>query len=143
MATAVALISSGHTESLNRKLVTRWGGFEDLFTKGWVGIPVQFLTSYANLKPYGLSSGEVLFVMHLMAFKWDHEAPFPSYRRLAQRMGISDKMVRRYAAQMESKGYLKRISRIGRSNTFDLTPLFEAVRSSINPHDQEAEEDEE
>jgi DNA-binding IclR family transcriptional regulator len=65
-----------------------------------------------------------MFILHLMSFKWSEQAPYPSYKTLAKRMGVTDKMVRRYAAGLEDKGYLKREGWIGSTNTFDLTPLF-------------------
>jgi DNA-binding MarR family transcriptional regulator len=93
---------------------------------------VVFLRHYATLKPYGLTAGEALFVLQLMSFKWTSEAPFPSYKTLAKRMGITDKMARRYAAALEGKGYLKRTARIGNSNSFDLQALFDALSSALN-----------
>ena len=74
-----------------------------------------------------MTHGEALFVLHLMEFKWDREAPFPSYSTLARRMGVSAKMVRRYAQALERKGYLKRSARTGHTNLFDLTPLFDKL----------------
>ena len=120
--------------SVNRKLATRWGGHEELFARpeGWVGVPDGFLRNYAKLGPYGgLTVGEAMFVVQLMAFKWTQDAPFPSYKKLARRMGISDKMVRRYAANLEAKGYLNREARIGSTNAFDLTPLFAALEKAL------------
>jgi|SRR5229473_2038755 hypothetical protein len=45
-----------------------------------------------------------MFILHLMSFKWSEQAPYPSYKTLAKRMGVTDKMVRRYAAGLEDKG---------------------------------------
>jgi hypothetical protein len=42
-------------------------------------------------------------------------------------MGVSDKMVRRYAKSLETKKYLRRTLRTGQTNQFDLTPLFDAI----------------
>ena len=57
-----------------------------------------------------------------MEFKWEQHAPFTSYSTLATRMGISTKMVRRYAKNLEQKGCLKRLIRTGRTNRFDQAP---------------------
>ena len=46
-----------------------------------------------------------------MEYKWDERAPFPSYKTLARRMGISDKMARRHAQSLEAKRYLRRVAR--------------------------------
>lgn len=113
--------------TVNRKLVNRWGGNDALFTQGFVGVPVSFLRLYSKLRPYALTIGEAMFVVQLMAFKWNNQAPFPAYTTLADRLGTGDKMARRYAKALEEKGYLKRQKRSGRSNSFDLSPLFEAL----------------
>src|ERR1041385_3193935 len=102
------IAAASGSEAVNRSLVTRWGGYEDLFAEKWVGVPVLFLRFYAHLRPYALTVAEAMFVIQLMDFKWGEAARWPSYKKLAQRMGVSDKMVRRYAAQLEQKGYLKR-----------------------------------
>src|SRR5690349_13513506 len=78
----------------------RWG-HRELFEKGYVGLPVLFLQHYAHLQPYPLTPSEAVFVLHLMAFKWDAKHPFPGYKTLAQQMGISDKMARRHAQSLE------------------------------------------
>ena len=88
-------------------------------------MPSVFLRHYSRMKPYSLTHGEALFVLHLMEFKWDQAAPFPSYATLSRRMGVSIKMVRRYAQALEEKRYLKRVVRTGNTNRFDLTPLFD------------------
>lgn len=116
----------------NRSLANRWGNHESLLEGGWVGVPVSFLTHYGNLISYGgLTAAEAMFVLQLMAFKWNENAPFPSYATLAKRMGITDKQVRRYAKALEDKGFLQRTARIGSSNSFDLQPLFNALAKAV------------
>src|SRR5882724_1972414 len=110
----------------DRRVSARWK-YPELFIKGYLVIPSLFFHAYAHLKPHPLTTGEALFVMHLMEFKWDERAPFPSYKTLAKRMGVSDKMVRRHAQSLEAKKYLRRVSRVGATNEFDLTPLFDAL----------------
>ena len=66
-----------------------------------------------------------------MAFKWDARAPFPSYSKLAKRLGTSVKTVQRQAKTLEEKGYLRRESRSGRTNLFELTPLFDALLAAV------------
>jgi hypothetical protein len=124
--------------AVDRKLAARWGKHHNLFSRpeGWVGVPDFFLRGHANLKPYALTSSEAMLVLQLMAFKWTEEDPFPSYARLATRMGVSMKQVRRIARSIEEKGYLKRVGRIGNSNKFDLQPLFDALAAA---HQEEIE----
>ena len=117
------------TKSL-RAHSARWQ-YPELLEDGYVPVPVEFLRHYASLKPYPLTSGEALFVIHLMQFKWDSNSPFPSYQRLAASMGVSDKMARRHAQSLDQKGYLRRLIRVGQTNRFNLTPLFDALLSAV------------
>jgi DNA-binding MarR family transcriptional regulator len=123
----------------DRSLRARWK-HDELFDKGFVGMPARFLSLYAHLKPHPLSPGEALFVLQLMSFKWTDASPFPSYGRIAKRMGITDKMARRYAKSLEAKGYLVREHRISQTNKFDLTPLFDALLATLRRAQQEEAE---
>jgi hypothetical protein len=110
-----------------RSAAARWGDDPALFRQGFVVVPNRFLHNYASLKPEPLSAGEALFVLQLMSFKWDKALPFPSYKTIARRMGITDKMARRYAQSLDRKGYLRRQYQLRATNRFDLTGLFEAL----------------
>lgn len=116
------------------KLITRWGKHDSLFSgkEGWLGVPDAFLRCYGRLKAYGLTTAEAMFVLQLMSYKWTEEAPFPSYKTLARRMGVTSKMVQRYAQNLEGKGYLTRQARIGSSNRFEMQPLFDAVDQAVH-----------
>ena len=126
-----------NSAQLNQSLMDRDLSFAarwkhgELFNQGYVPVPSQFLFHYANLKPHSLSAGEAMFVLHLMSFKWGAENPFPGYARLAKRMGVTEKMVRRYAKSLEEKKYLVRQPREGKSNSYDLTLLFDALKKSM------------
>ena len=117
---------SPEVDGATRSFVKRWG-HKNLFERGFLVVPTLFLQHYAHLKPHSLTPGEALFILHLMEFKWDANAPFPGYKTLATRMGVSDKMVRRYAQSLETKKYLRREIRVGQTNRFDLTLLFDAL----------------
>lgn len=114
----------------DRAFAARWKHGE-LFARGWLPVPAQFLFQYAKLKPH-LTATEAMFVLQLMSFKWDAKHPFPNCSTLAGRMGVTDKMIRRYAKSLEEKGYLERTQRNGRSNMYDLTPLFNALQRSMH-----------
>ena len=109
-----------------RSAAARWGGKESLFADGYLSVPNKFLRTYALLKP-PLTSGEALFVLQLMTFKWDKALPFPAYKKISDAMGVTDKMARRYAQGLERKGYLRRRFQDRATNRFDLTGLFEAL----------------
>jgi hypothetical protein len=102
----------------------RWGNQDGMFTVGFLVVPMKFLSHYSEL---GLSGSEAMFVLQLMTFKWDAKSPFPTYATIAERMGISQKMARRYARGLELKGLLRRKFQPRSANRFDLMPLFEAV----------------
>lgn len=110
-----------------RSATARWGlQYSKLFREGWLSVPNKFLRCYSAMTP-PLSSGEALFVLQLMTFKWDDAAPFPSYGRIAKAMGVTDKMARRYAQSLQKKGYLVRQFQKRAPNKFDLTRLFNAL----------------
>jgi hypothetical protein len=75
-----------------------------------------------------LTTPEAMLVIHLMSFKWDDAMPWPAFKTLAKRMGISATAVRNHARSLETrKKYLVRHKRVGQPNLFDLTPLFTAL----------------
>jgi hypothetical protein len=114
-----------------RDVATRWGGDVRIRSEGFVTVPVRFLMYHAALKPYRLEAVEAFFVIHLMAYKWDDAAPFPSMNTIASRMGISVNYARTIARRLEGKGFLTRIKRVGTSNAFDLTPLFTKLADHV------------
>jgi hypothetical protein len=130
-ANAAGELPSVEVPESARSFVKRWK-HKNLFDRGFLVVPTLFLHHYAHLTPYPLTPGEALFVLHLMEFKWDAKAPFPGYKTLAARMGISDKMTRRYAQGLEAKKYLQREMRVGQTNRFDLTPLFDALSKAVD-----------
>lgn len=116
------------TSPPDRSAAKRWQ-HDVLFDQGFVMTPTLFLRAYAHLKPFCLTHGEAMFVIHVMQYKWDENAPFPSYPTIAKQMGVSPKSAQRYAASLEQKKFLKREARTGATNRFDLTPLFDALKA--------------
>lgn len=105
----------------------RWA--PSLKEDGFVPVSTFFLANYHRLKPYDLTHGEAMFVIHLMQHKWDENAPFPAYKTIASRMHVSSKTARRWAQSLEKKGYLKREMRVGETNRFHLNQLMDALVS--------------
>ncbi len=122
---------AGKPAKLPRDLVTRWGGRKEFFDHGWVGVPLRFLESRAEMKPHDLTPTEAIFIIDLMAHKWDENLPWPGYKRLSKWMGKSEGYVRKVARGLQTKGFLKRLPRIGETNLFDLEPLFAKLASHI------------
>lgn len=113
--------------AVDRSFAARWK-HPELFKNGYIPVPISLLKHYRNIKDgVGLTPPELLFVLHLLEFKWTPARPFPSYARLAKNMGVGVKMARRYAKQLEDKGFLRREIRQGNTNQFDLEPLFDAL----------------
>jgi DNA-binding MarR family transcriptional regulator len=126
----ISVLPPTSPSSSERSFSKRWK-HEGLLVDGYLVVPSQFMRLYARLKPYPLTVGEAMFVLHLMEFKWSEAAPYPSYRILAERMGCSDKLVRRHARSLEEKKLLRRKQRRATTNLFDLTPLFDALLNAI------------
>lgn len=108
------------------KIAHRWGGNAKLFRDGFLVVPTRFLRGYA-LARSGLTTAEAMLLLVIMTFKWSEDAPYPSYDRLGQIMGVSSRMVGRYAKSIEKKGYMKLTRRRGTSSTFDLEPFFQKI----------------
>ena len=133
-STALALIpSSSKIVRKNKKrkwsATERWGGREETFTLGFLLVPIKFLAHYSSLN---LTTNEAMFVLQLMTFKWDAADPDPSYAAIARRMGISEKMARRYARAIEQKGLLRRKFKRRDTNRFDLSALLDAISRAPN-----------
>lgn len=124
--------------TVNNSHAARWK-HEKLFGRGYLAVPIAFLEHYARLKKFGgLTHAEAMFILHVMSFKWGERAPFPSYATLAKRMGTSPKTVQRQAKALEDKGYLVRVARHGRSNAFELTPLFDSLLEAVQTQEAPA-----
>jgi DNA replication protein len=109
-----------------RQIANRWT--PTVAELGWTPVSDYFLTNYHRLK---ITHIEAMLVVHLMSFKWDAAAPFPSLNRLAKCMGITPTSVRTHLRKLELKGFLYRQSRVGTTNRFFLNGLFEALERLI------------
>jgi hypothetical protein len=95
---------------------------------GWTPIADVFLANYAHLDP-PITTGEAMFIIQLLRYKWDASPPFPSFGVIARAMDITDTAARGHARRLEAKKYLRRLSRVGQANLFDLQPLFAALEN--------------
>ena len=93
--------------------------------------------NYHHLEP-PIKTNEAMFVIHLMRHKWDKDAPYPGFKSIAQRMGLSTEAARLHARSLESKGYLFREMQIGQKNRFHLDRLFVAPEKLMSKDDLEA-----
>lgn len=109
-----------------RDIAKRWT--PALVKNGWTPVSDDFLKLYAELNPV-ITSSEAMFIVHLMLHKWDCEAPFPAFKTIAARMGLTEAQARTHARNLERKKYLRREMRVGETNRFHLEPLFKAVEA--------------
>lgn len=72
-----------------------------------------------------------MFVMQVMSHKWDAKLPYPGYKTIAKRMGISDTMARTHARDLKTMHYLRIVPRLAQTNRFDFGMLFDAVAELI------------
>ena len=118
--------SAGGTNAPQRNLATRWT--PALAATGFTPVVDGFLNHYGEI---GITSGQAMFLIHLMSYKWTDGMPYPSFTTIAEKMGVSDTSVRAYARKLEQCGLLRRVERPGRTTTFDLTPLFQKLEEHI------------
>ena len=118
----------------SREVSQRWTSA--LVKDGWTPVSDFFLDDYWKLQP-PIKGAEVLLLVHLLRYKWDKNAPFPAFKTLAKKMGVSATAVRNHARSLERKGYLRREMQVGSTNRFDLTPLFKALEKLQLMQEQE------
>src|SRR5688572_56521 len=91
---------------------------------GWTPVSDFFLKNYHRLRT---THSEAMVLIHLVSFKWDAAAPFPSLKTIGKRMGITVASVRSHLRNLEGKGFLTRQMRVGKTNRFHLLGLFGAI----------------
>jgi DNA-binding transcriptional ArsR family regulator len=109
-------------ENLKHNVAARWT--PHLAKDGWTPVVDAFLDFYHGLK---ISNTEAMFLIHLIRHKWTTRMPYPSFSKIASKMGLSVDAIRLHAKSLQKKGYLKRIERKGTSNLYDLSGLFSAL----------------
>ena len=113
------------TTAVNGRMVAdRWT--QNLAKAGWTPVSVFFLDNYHRLTP-PLKYSEAMFIIHIMRYKWDKAAPYPGFKGVAKKMGLSAEGARLLARNLEKKGYLYRQMRVGQTNRFHFDNLFAAL----------------
>jgi len=111
-----------------RDVAQRWTS--KLSDAGWTPVSDVFLKHYGEMDP-PITTPEAMVIIQLMVNKWDANPPYPGFKGIAKRMGITDTAVRTHVRRLERKLYLKRIPRPGNTNEFDLQPLFAALEKLV------------
>jgi DNA replication protein len=109
-------------------IAVRFG--DDLLDSGFTAIPNLVLDHYHKL---GITTAEMMFVIHIWKFWWLERNPHPSLNSIAETMGITKRQAIRYSASLQEKGFLAVTERHDPdrgqlTNEYDFTTLIQAVR---------------
>lgn len=110
-------------------LEKRWS--KEVLEPGFTFVPSVILRAQARLH---IDATELAVLLHLIDHWWEDDTmPFPSKKRLAERLGVSDKTVQRAMKRLEDEGLIKRERRSHASggqasNRYDLSPLVEKLK---------------
>jgi predicted transcriptional regulator len=94
----------------------------------------------------GVNPVQFNIIMHLLDFWWDADRkPYPTKKRIADRMNMSERQIQRQIVELENAGLVKRIFRTkpGRgktSNEYDLAGLVAKLKS-LEPEFREVKEE--
>ena len=118
----------------------KWG--REVIKLGFSIIPSLLLRGQQRL---GLNPSQLAVLLQVCDFWWEPgRKPFPSKAKISERLGIGERQVQRYLADLEDGGFIKRIERYasnkGRvSNTYDLSGLVRKLQA-LEPEFRKAEE---
>lgn len=111
-----------------KSLEKRWG--KKVLEPGFTLIPSVLLRALVRLH---IGSNELSVLLQMIDHWWENDdMPFPSKKRLGERIGMSEKTVQRAVAKLEAEGLVRRVARHNKlggqtSNIYDLTPLVEKL----------------
>jgi DNA replication protein len=103
---------------------------------GFTAVSNLFLQHYRD--DLGITNTEAMLVIHLMHYKWDEDAPYPSFKTLAHRMGLTEQQVRAHALSLVRKKLMKKTLRLGKPNLFHLEPLFKRLEEIYDDEHQDS-----
>ena len=113
-------------KTIQRQVAKRW---TPELSKAWTPVSDAFLTYYRELD---ITPPEAMFIILLMSYKWDKSAPYPGFKSLAKKMGVTMTAVRGYARSLEKdKKVLRREIRVDDTNIFHLDLLFEKLEQKV------------
>lgn len=119
----------------------KWG--KQVIDLGFCIVPSLLLRAQRRLN---LSPTQLAVLMQLCDFWWDEaRKPHPGKKLLAHRLGLSERQVQRYIAELEQEGLVKRIERYAphggkMTNSYDLSGLVARLKK-LEPEFREVEED--
>lgn len=119
----------------------KWG--KKVMGLGFCIVPSLLLRAQQRL---GLNATQLAVLLQLCDFWWDEaRKPHPGVKRLAERLSLSERQVRRYVAELEEAGYVMRIERYAshggkQTNSYDLSGLVKKLKD-LEPEFREVEDD--
>jgi hypothetical protein len=119
------------SKTKERKVASeKWGG--KVMDVGYCIIPSILLRAQQRL---GLNPTHLAIILQLADHWWEPERkPYPSKSRLSERLGIKERQIQRYIAELEQGGFVKRIAQYngthnGRMpNKYDLSGLVQKLK---------------
>ena len=109
--------------------------------RGYCPLPTDFLrlhSRFVDARGKRLNPSEVLLLIHLYSFKRGPGHPFPAIDTLAQRLGVTDRAVRKMLHHLEKCQLVRRIydGQRRKSNRYDLSGLWQKVEALIDADNQ-------
>lgn len=126
----VQLHPKGPAQAADKKVLEeRWT--TGVLELGFVFVPSVLLRAQKRLH---IDAVELTVLFHLIDHWWENDnMPFPSKKRLAERIGVSDKTVQRAIKHLEDEKLIQRVKRHNKhggqtSNIYDLAPLIDRLK---------------
>lgn len=117
--------STSEKDAIQAELAAKWGGLEK---GGWTVVPNDLLRYQGKLK---LDSSQLNVLLNLLRFWWEaNKAPFPSPKKIADEMAVSERTVLRKLAELEEKGVITKQKRPGEATRYALTGLVEQLKAA-------------
>jgi predicted transcriptional regulator len=136
-AEVIPLHPSKATKASERK----WG--KAVMGLGFCIVPSLLLRAQRRL---GVNPAQMAVLMHLADYWWDvNRKPYPSKKRLGERLNLGPRQVQRYIAELEAAGLVTRIERTAAhrgklSNEYDLSGLVKRLKE-LEPEFRAVEEE--
>lgn len=107
-----------------RTFSEKWSNYIELL--GYTAVPNCLITCQVSI---GITSSEFNVLVQILQYRFDDGMPYPSLQSIAKRSGLAVSSVRRNIRTLEEKGLIRRLSRIGSTNLFDVQPLIETLHN--------------
>lgn len=84
----------------------------------------------------GLSVPECWFLCVVLSYRWNKDAPYPSLGMIAERAGVTERVLHKYLASLKERGLVNVVARFAESgfqlsSAYELDPLFERLEELI------------